>query len=168
MELNIRKLKKEDCKSISEAFSSQGWNKPVQQYENYLNEQILEKRLVLVALLDNEFAGYLTIKWEPYYPLFKESNIPEIMDLNVLIKFRRNGVATKLMDEAEFIVSKRSSQIGIGVGLIKDYGNAQALYVKRGYIPDCKGISNSEKFLTYGDTVKADDDLKLCLLKELK
>ena len=90
------------------------------------------------------------------------------MDLNVLIKFRNKGIATKLMDKAEQIASKRSSFIGICVGLTKDYGNAQALYVKRGYIPDRNGISYNETFLKYGDNVRVDDDLILCFIKELE
>ena len=90
------------------------------------------------------------------------------MDLNVLIKYRKKGVATKLLDEAECIVSKQSSKIGIGVGLTKDYGNAHVLYIKRGYVPDRNGISYNEKFLNHGDTVKVDDDLIICLIKDLK
>jgi GNAT superfamily N-acetyltransferase len=123
---------------------------------------------VLLAFFDNQFAGYLTIKWVSFYPPFKENNIPEIMDLNVLKKFRNKGVATKLMDTAEQIVSKCSASVGIGVGLTKDYGNAQALYVKRGYIPDRNGISYNETFLKNGDNVKVDDDLVLCFIKDLE
>jgi GNAT superfamily N-acetyltransferase len=167
MEIEIRKMKADDCRMISEAFSAQGWNKPEKQYRSYLDEQNADERGVLLAFLDNQFAGYLTIKWDSYYPPFREKNIPEIMDLNVLIKFRNNGIATRLMDQAERIVSKRSDSIGIGVGLTAGYGNAQALYVKRGYLPDRNGISYNETFPKYGDTVKVDDDLILCFIKRL-
>lgn len=167
MKILIRKLVKEDCKVISRAFSNQGWNKPDEQYINYLLEQDVDERLVLLAFFNDEFAGYLTIKWDSYYLPFKEKNIPEIIDLNVLIKFRCKGIATKLMNEAERIVSKRSYTIGIGVGLTKDYGNAQSLYIKRGYVPDRKGLSYKYNSLEYGDNVRVDDDLILCLIKEL-
>jgi hypothetical protein len=40
------------------------------------------------------------------------------------------------MDKAEDIIKGRSSIAEIGVGIFSDYGNAQILYVKRGYVPD--------------------------------
>ena len=168
MEIKIRNIEETDCKTISDSFKMQGWDKPVSQYENYLSEQASGDRSVLLAFVDDDFAGYLTIKWQSYYPPFREMNIPEIMDLNVLIKHRNKGIATRLMDEAELIVSKRSDKIGIGVGLTEVYGNAQVLYIKRGYIPDRYGISYNERFLNHGDVTTVDDDLILCFIKELK
>jgi len=81
------------------------------------------------------------------------------------MKYRKNGIATALMDEAETIVSEK--YIGIGFGLMSDYGAAQRLYVKRGYIPDGLGISQNGKFLTYGDQMTVDDDVALYLTKIL-
>ena len=158
----------DDANTISAAFHDQGWNKPKEQYDRYYSDQQAGKRDVLLAFADSEFAGYLTIMWESYYPPFKHNVIPEIMDLNVLKKFQKQGVATSLMDKAEARVAERSKTIGIGVGLTADYGNAQRLYVKRGYIPDGKGISKNEKFLKWGDDTVVDDDLIICLTKDLK
>lgn len=45
-----------------------------------------------------------------------------------------------MLDGAEKAGFKRSNKIGIGVGLYRDYGSAQRLYVKRGYTPDGKVI----------------------------
>ncbi len=56
---------------------------------------------------------------------------------------------------------------GIGVGLIADYGAAQILYVKRGYLPDGNGISQRGKYLKHTDQVTVDDDLVLYLRKNL-
>ncbi|MCD6580116.1 GNAT family N-acetyltransferase [bacterium] len=168
MDVIIRKIQENDCKVISDSFKKQGWDKPTSQYENYLSEQISGERTVLVAFINNDFVGHLTIKWESHYSPFKEKKIPEITDLNVLEKYQKKGIATKLMDASEKIVSKHSNVIGIRVGLTKDYGNAQALYVKRGYIPDKNGISQNEHFFEYGNTLKVDDDLVLCFVKELK
>lgn len=167
MNLKINPLKRDECKTISNAFASQGWTKAIEQYEQYFSEQERGERVVLVASVDAEFAGYVTIKWSsPYRPFF-EQGIPEIMDLNVLIKFRGKGIATELLDHAEKIVSTKAKVIGIGVGLISDYGNAQALYCRRGYIPDKRGISANGKFLTYGDVIELGDDVALYLTKEL-
>jgi len=166
--LAIRSLGAKDCNVIAEAFQAQGWDKTLSQYQSYLAEQERRKRLVLLAFWDNQFAGYLTIKWESYYPPFLKEGIPEIMDLNVLIIFQRKGIASALMNLAESLVSKVSSRIGIGVGLTSDYGNAQIMYIKRGYIPDGRGISYNEQFLNMGDRVTIDHDLILCLCKTLE
>lgn len=165
--LTLRKLKSTDPLIISAAFAAQGWDKPVAQYEAYWHEHQSGARDVLIAEWDDEFAGYLTIVWNSWYPPFREANIPEIVDFNVLLKFQRRGIGTALMDEAERCVAMRGSVAGIGVGLMHDYGNAQILYAKRGYIPDGRGMFTGEKWVTYGDTVRVDHDLTLYFTKHL-
>ena len=73
---------------------------------------------------------------QPNYPYYQENGIPEIQDLNVLPKFRRQGIATQLLDEAESRIAQRADIVGIGFSLYADYGAAQRLYFLRGYIPD--------------------------------
>ncbi|MCJ7840095.1 GNAT family N-acetyltransferase [Lederbergia sp. NSJ-179] len=165
--ISIRTLMKDDFATIARAFQDQGWQKPASQYERYYQEQLNGERVVLIAEYSNQFAGYVTIKWESTYPPFSEKEIPEIVDLNVLINDQNKGIATVLMDEAEKIVKEKSAVIGIGFGLTGDYGAAQRLYVKRGYIPDGLGISQSGKILKRGDQVQVDDDLALYLTKSL-
>ncbi len=140
MIITIKKLAEKDIKKISLAFQKIGWNKSKEQYEKYLAEQEQNKRFVLVAFKNKKFVGYVTIVWESDYPLFKENNIPEIVDLNVLLKYQRLGIGSKLMDEAEKIVSQKSKQVGIGVGLAPGYNAAQRMYV-------LKGISRMDKEL---------------------
>ncbi len=166
--LVISPLRQSDCAVISDAFTAQGWNKPVAQYENYLAEQTNAKRAVLVAEWENEFAGYVTIVWESHYAFPRAQHIPEIVDLNVLIRFRRRGVATGLLEHAEQQVGEKSKTVGIGVGLTADYGAAQMLYVRRGYIPNGQGIVSNNAHLKYGDIVRVDDDLVLYLTKQLQ
>jgi hypothetical protein len=60
-----------------------------------------------------------------------------------------------------------AEKIGISVGLTKDYGPAQRLYFKLGYMPDGNGISYDREGITYGQTYVADDDLCLMMIKEL-
>lgn len=165
--LILREITEEDCELISIAFQKQGWNKPIQQYQEYVEMQERKSRDVIVALLDGDFAGYLTINWVSDYGPFRSENIPEIVDFNVLMKYQRLGVGTQLMDEAERRVRTVSKSIGIGFGLYKDYGAAQILYVKRGYVPDGRGIVKNSISLKYGDQVAVDDSLVLYLTKEL-
>jgi len=165
--VEIRPLRYDDIIPIAKAFADLGWNKPASQYEGYLSEQDSGQRLVLVANINENFAGYLTIVWESSYPPFRESGIPEIVDFNVLPKFQRQGIGTQLMDAAEKKIAARSSIAGIGVGLTRDYGAAHILYIKRGYLPDGQGISWNGKFCQYGDQVIVDDGLEICFTKKL-
>ncbi len=163
--LTIRLLKQTDIVPIAVAFAELGWDKPASQYEKYLSEQEAGDRVVLVAWLDGEFAGYVTIVWRSDYPAFALENIPEIMDFNVLPKFRRQGIGAKLMDEAEKRIAEVCPLAGLGVGMTADYGAAQRMYVKRGYVPDGRGLFSRGEPVRYGQTVPVDDDLVLYFTK---
>jgi ribosomal protein S18 acetylase RimI-like enzyme len=168
MNLLIRVLNEDDATIISTAFQEQGWNKPIDQYQMYFSEQGRGERVTLVAEVDGVFAGYVNVVWKSHYSYFRENNIPEINDFNVLIKFRRMGTGSKLMDRAEEIISERSAVAGIGVGVFSDYGNAQVLYVKRGYIPDGNGIHNGQRYIQFGESIVVDDDIVLYFTKSLE
>jgi ribosomal protein S18 acetylase RimI-like enzyme len=99
------------------------------------------------------------------HPPFRDAGVPEIQDFNVLPAFRRRAIGTKLMDEAERLILERSFVIGIGVGLHHDYGAAQRLYVKRGYVPDALGITSHGRRVNWGEKAKIDDDLVLWFTK---
>jgi GNAT superfamily N-acetyltransferase len=165
--LHIRLLEAQDIPQIAAAFAALGWNKPAAQYERYLAEQETGQRPVLVAFVDAVFAGYVTVQWLSDYPPFQEANIPEIVDFNVLPHVRRRGIGSRLMDAAEQTVAQRSSVVGIRVGLYADYGSAQRMYVKRGYIPDGRGLFSHGHWVKGGESVMADDDLMLCFTKDL-
>jgi ribosomal protein S18 acetylase RimI-like enzyme len=100
-EVTLRPLLERDPPVISRAFAAIGWNKPVQQYVDYLVEQQRGIRQCWVALLKHEFAGYVTLHFNPLYPGIADRGIPEIQDLNVLPAYRRQGIACRLLDLAE-------------------------------------------------------------------
>ena len=168
----IRLVIEEDIVDISRGFNQIGWNKPPSLFEKYLKEQELGDRLVWVAHFKGEFAGYVTLKWQSQYSSFKAQSTPEIMDLNVLPSFRKMGIASLLLDTAEKEAATRSDTIGIGVGLYAGedggYGAAQRLYVRRGYIPDGKGITYNYEPTIPGNSYPLDDDLVLWFTKKLK
>ncbi|CZP95437.1 Predicted acetyltransferase [Legionella pneumophila] len=167
----IRPLIIEDIVAISESFNQIGWNKPPSLFEEYLKEQEAGERFVWVAHVYDQFAGYITLKWQSGYPSFKAQNIPEIMDLNVLPSFRKMGIGSLLLDIAEKEAATRSDTIGIGVGLYAGsdggYGAAQRLYIKRGYIPDGKGVTYNYEPTIPGNRYQLDDDLVLWFTKKL-
>jgi GNAT superfamily N-acetyltransferase len=167
IDLEIRRIEARDPVPMSAAFTAMGWNKPVSQYERYLREQEQGERVVLVAFADGEFAGYLCVVWEPRYPPFREGGVPEIQDFNVVARFRRQGVGSRLMDAAEELAAERSPIVGIGVGMMADYGAAQRLYVQRGYVPDGLGLTSDNRPLAWGEQVTADDDLVLHFTKRV-
>ncbi len=134
--MTVRPMNEHDPAIISAACQSVGWKKLEAQYSRYLKQQAAGTRTCLVAEVDGQFAGYVTINWKPAYIRFAEDHIPEIQDLNVLPAFRKRGIGTRLLDQAEGEVARTCSVVGIGVGLHPGYNAAQRLYVKRGYVPD--------------------------------
>lgn len=166
-ELTIREIAGKDSPIIAEAFHAQGWNKSQDQFEKYFREQTEGRRTILVAELNGIFVGYLTIVWESHYPPFRDEGIPEIVDFNVLVAQQRKGIGTVLMDRAEARISERSKVAGICVGLDADFGAAQVMYARRGYIPDGRGIQYDGKQLKFGDKTTVDYNLVLCFTKTL-
>ena len=165
--IRIRPLERADLSVIAEAFLAIGWRKPLELYARYLAEQEAGERDARVAVVSNTFAGYVTLNWHPSYPGFASLGIPEVQDLNVLPPWRRRGVGAALLDAAERIAAARCKRVGIGVGLGADYGAAQRLYVRRGYIPDGNGLVYHDRVVTYGEQVSVDDGLVLCFTKAL-
>ena len=168
MHPHIRLLRSDDIDPIADAFAALGWNKPATQYERYLAQQDAGERLVLVGFVHQAFAGYVTIAWLSEYTPFSVEQIPEIQDFNVLPQYRRRGIGTALMDEAERRIAERSDIVGIGVGLYADYGAAQRMYARRGYVPDGRGIMYDNQAVAPGSQVTVDDSLVLQLTKRLK
>lgn len=168
MSLKIRKLAATDAEVISQAFAAIGWNKPAEQYERYHRQQEEARSVVLVAEWQDVFAGYVKIDWRSDYAYFEAEDIPEIQDLNVLPQYRRRGIGSRLLDEAEALVAERRASAGIGVGLHPGYNAAQRMYVLRGYAPDAQGVTWKGRYIQEGQEVVADDDLVLHLVKELR
>jgi len=171
--LIIREMQSTDPQVMADAFLAQGWNKPESQYQQYLQEHLSGVRTILLAEVELQptlfdFSGYLTIVWESEYPPFRKERIPEIVDFNVLIKYRRQGIGRVLMDEAEKRIALRSPIAGIGVGLTPDYGPAHILYIKRGYIPNGLGLFFNNHHLQWGETCIVNDDLTLNFTKVLR
>lgn len=165
----IELLQDGDIDEIVAAFAALGWpGKDHSQYRRYLAEQESGDRVILVARQDGVFAGYGTVAWASDYPPFRQADIPELQDLNVLPRFRRHGIGTAIMDEAEACEATRSAVGGVGVGLYSDYGAAQRMYVVRGYVPDGLGISYGPQAVEPGETVRVDDGLCLWLTRQLR
>lgn len=153
---------------LQEAFCGSPWNKPSDLFVDYLREQKSKERLVWLALTESKACGYVTLKWKSLYAPFLIKGIPEVSDLNVVPKFRCRGIGAALVEIAEKAAKENNcSLIGLGVGLYKDYGYAQKLYIKRGYIPDGEGVTYGFHAIKPGEKVILDDNLNLWLQKKL-
>lgn len=166
--LEIRNLGPADIETIATAIAHIGWNKPAAHYQRYLDEQDEGSRVALVAFLDGRFVGYVTVVWRSDYLPFAREAIPEIADLNVLPGHRRRGIGSALMEAAEHEAAERASTVGLGVGMDSDYGAAQRLYARRGYVPNGAGLVSAGQPVQHGDHVRVDDNLVLYLTKELR
>lgn len=167
--MQVRSLTAADPGPIAAAFAALGWpGKTVQQYERYLGEQADGVRAVRVATVDGAFAGYLTVCWTSAYAPFRAAGTAEIVDLNVLPRFRRRRVASTLMDAAEDLIAARGDVAGLGVGLYADYAAAHLLYLGRGYLPDGLGVAYGGVPVAPGAAVRVDDDLALMMTRRLR
>jgi GNAT superfamily N-acetyltransferase len=158
----------EEAELLDQKFAEQfRWYQRGNYYLKCLEENQTHKRITLIAYYNDSVAGCCHLLYESKYPFFREDNIPEINDLNIFPEYRRKQIASKLFDELERIAAKTSRFIGLGVGLYKDYGNAQRMYASRGFIPDGRGIMYDNKPVEPGAQVCVDDDLCLFLTKNI-
>ena len=169
MNISVRKMIFEDIEILAEEFGvKQGWrHMTVELFTKYFNEQNGNKRHVLVALVSDSIAGYVTLLPNDLNGPFANKNIPTVCDFNVLKKFQQCGVGTALMDAVENLAKQTSNEICLGVGLYTDYGTAQRMYVKRGYIPDGSGVWYKNRNLPPYESCVNDDDLILYMSKQL-
>jgi GNAT superfamily N-acetyltransferase len=123
----------------------------------------------LAAARGPRVIGIASILWESNYAGFAERRIPVVHQLAVAGPFRRRGVAMLLMGAAEDLARRHgATELGITVGLFNDYGPAQRLYARRGYLPDGRGACRGQQPLARGTQVTMDDDLILWLTKDLR
>lgn len=164
-QISITPLSSSCSSKLVEAFDAANWPKPASLFEQYLNEQNQNERLIWVAIHKDNIAGYITLKWHSSYPSFQKQNIPEIMDFNVLPQFRKQGIGGALLSVAESQAFAKNKIIGLGVGLYADYSQALKLYIKYGYKPDGQGVTAHYKTVAPGSSICLDDDLVLWFTK---
>ena len=167
-DLIIRNMEKADCPVFVEEYTAQGWHPELSGYQMRLADQAAGKCIALTAVYQGHPAGsvylYMTVQEGP----FREKDWPMIVDFSVLEKYQRKGIGNKLMDAAEQLASQYADTVCLGVGLCKEYGSAQRMYVKRGYVPDGSGVwYQNRQCVQYETVCTVDDDLVLYFSKKL-
>ena len=164
----IREATYKDLNALREISSQLRQEKDVDYFEHQFERAGEGKRVVLIAAMNGENAGYCILNWEPKYGYFRSQNIPEIQDLNVLPAFRQRGFATRMIEYCEKAAVKKGRKLmGISFGLHAAFGPAQRLYVKIGYVPDGFGVTYDRKQVSAGEFRPVDDHLCLMMVKNL-
>lgn len=168
--LILQILREEDLPEIIKTFNFP-WTSleaTKEKWERYYAEQKANGRTVCIAKVQDKFVGYGSLLKVSEYPGFKSSRISEINDVWISEEHRGNSFGKRLVQYLEMIAQQENhKQIGIGVGLYKDYGRAQKLYVNLGYIPDGQGVTYKCQPVVPGDPYPVDDDLIIWLKKGL-
>jgi GNAT superfamily N-acetyltransferase len=163
MDFTLRQADEDDVLALAAFYEVIG-----KKDDDYFAQLFEKDCLVLLAEQDERIIAYGVLNFEPKYPLYARLGIAEIQDLNVHPDFRQQGIATAMIESFEQIAADQGDEmIGISVGLTGNYGPAQRLYCKLGYIPDGNGITADRVSVVPGQTVCADDDLCLMLLKQI-
>jgi len=145
-----------------------GWNGGDLKWKRYWKEHLAGYRVTLVALAEEEPVGYGSLLRQSAYRPFSEARIPEINDLAVARAHRRRGIGRSLIFALErCAVDWGCREVGLGVGLYADYGAAQRLYVRLGYVPDGAGITHDNRPIPAGVTFRLDDEAVLWLTRRV-
>ena len=165
----IRDLTEADLPALTATDGGNGWRGGDHMFwRHYLGEQRDGIRRPLVAVEAGAIVGYVGLLWRSHYPPFADAGVPEVSDMVVATAWRRRGLGGQMIAECE----RRARAVGcktmgIGVGLYADYGAAQRLYARLGYVPDGRGVSYNNAPTVPGQSYRLDDDLILFLTKPL-
>ena len=165
--MQIRIMTFDDISLICKAENDESESN-VAYLKNQLENQKNEECVAFIALYDNQIAGHAFLYYDCKWGGLGTCGLPGVADLVVYEPYRRKGIATALMDEAEREARKVHSKIYLEVCLNSEYGPAQCFYIKRGYVPDGAGVYYEGKVLGLNEACRNDDELTLCLVKELK
>jgi GNAT superfamily N-acetyltransferase len=167
MPIELLKLQAAHVPRIAATEGGAAW-KSDGRWNRYLNEQSRGLRLVLLAEVDHAIVAYGSLAWVSQNPLFRSARIPEIQDLVVAESHRRAGLGTRIVRALEDRArASGCHRVGLGVGLYRDYGAAQRLYWRLGYVPDGEGVSYKNMVAPPMSTVIVDDHLVLWLVRDL-
>ena len=109
LNLIVRRAHRSDATWMDAAFDGQ-----LLQRAAYFEDLCLQQEAGLLALLvaeqgSQDYAGHLRIHWQASYAPFREERVPEIQDLSVLPRLRRQGVASRLLDAAEDLIRQEAA-----------------------------------------------------------
>ncbi|MFA7276091.1 MAG: GNAT family N-acetyltransferase [Pseudobdellovibrionaceae bacterium] len=165
----VKILAFEDISALNSCIETGGHSTEDNYFTRSLSEQESGKRVVFAAWSGaGRVQGYVHLNFNPLYRPFARLGLPEIQDLFVHPDFRRQGLGGHLVEACErHARGIGTSEIGIGVGITPEFGSAQRLYARLGYIPDGAGVVFEREGIRSGEVRPLDDRLCLMLTKTL-
>lgn len=168
MHLSIRICEAGDIPALKHLTFSGKHSVEPDYFETAFQEQADQKRLVFLAFVEDELVGYTHLNFYPQYAAFARLKIPEIQDIFIHPDHRRKGLGAHLLSACEAEAKERGhTEIGIGVGVSGNFGAAQRLYHRMGYMPDGAGAVFDRHPVQSGDIRPIDDRLCLMLVKTI-
>ena len=164
--IDVRTMNYEDIPLICVADDDESEGN-ITYLKRQLENQEKQECMALLALYTGSVAGYVFLYYQCRWGGLAGRGIPGVADLIVFEKYRQKKIATVLMDVAEAAAKQYNDKIYLDVCLNSSYGPAQRFYIKRGYIPDGKGVYYKEKVCETDAVCRNDDELTLCLVKQL-
>lgn len=164
--ISVRTMTYSDIPVICQSYDNPDEN-DITYIKRQLANQEKQECIALLALYNENAAGYVLLYYKCRWGGLANCGIPSVVDLIVFKKYRQKKIATVLMDVAEDIAKKHGNKVYLDVCLNAEYGPAQRLYAKRGYIPDGKGVYYEGKVCKTDADCKNNDELSLCLVKNL-
>lgn len=165
--IEIRRMCTEDVPAICVADMDTSDDNVI-YLERQLENQKKGECIALLAMYKGHIAGFVFLYYKCKWGGMGNQGMPGIVDLKVFPAYRKCGIGSKLMDVAEEKAKECCDKIYLDVCLNSEYGPAQRLYIKRGYVPDGKGVYYEENVCATGAECRNDDELTLCLVKQLK
>ncbi len=120
--VKIRVMEPQDIDLVLEGLTGYDVYNPRTDVERCWTENLTGQRTTFLALDQDDFAGWAHLVYSSDYSFFKENNIPESQNLDVVPPLRRRGVGSQLLHRIEQFAFRRYDVIGIGFGLYADYG----------------------------------------------
>ena len=169
MQIELCTLRVKDLPRIAATRGGGAWKADGERWSRYLAEQNQGLREVLLADTSDAIVAYASLAQISQNLSFRKAGIPEIQDLVVAEAYRNAGLGTRMVRALEERARAAGrSHVGIGVGLYRDYGPAQRLYSKLGYVLDGRGVSYKNADVEPGSLVTVDDDLVIWMVKLLQ
>jgi GNAT superfamily N-acetyltransferase len=132
VELSIRQIEKYDLNKMDYTFKSEFGR----THADDLHDQSLSYTSFFVAWLHDNPVGHALVRWlGPREEIVMKDypDCPEIYRLNVLKKFRSQGIAAAIIKECENEARKRQC-LTIGLGTYLNINSENNLYIRLGYV----------------------------------
>jgi len=164
--LLIRSMREADIDALAALLKEAAVERSYSTLLDFYAGELSGSCLMFIAVTDGKIAGYAALMKEVVYGPFACSGIPCMGDFLVFPAFRKQGVGSRIMDTLERIAFRTYEAIGAGISMYADWGSAQRMCARRGYIPDGSGIWYLNERPEEGAPCTNDDDMILYMLKK--